>query len=132
MDRGAFAAWVEIYKGEIKAWSRAPRVAHDIINEAQELVDANKYEEALAKCDEYFKTKEGKTSSAATRFVFSKHIHIIELIIDEMVAKNEYDKALERTQRYMNLYGGEGGSESHREFLNEKYVEIEKKQAAQK
>ncbi len=120
---------IEKYKEAIRAYAEAPGEAHAAVSESEEFVKAKEYEKALERCDRYFKSRAGKVHSPAIYIVINKHISILELVIDEMADKGEYDKALERIEYFKRRYAA-GGSSAHEDFLNEKASEIEAKKGA--
>ena len=126
-ERGPYETKIEKYKEAIKAFARAPQEAHDTVREADEFIKAKDYEKALERCDQFFKMM-GRTKSPAVYIVMNKHITVLEQIIDAMVDKGEYDKALERISYFGTVYA----SQSHRDFLEEKAQQIEEKKMGQK
>ena len=121
-----YGKMMDARKKEIEAWRDAPEEAHSIIYAAEALMDAKKYEEALAKCNEYFQTSSGKTRSPATNFVLNRHLSIIEAIIKDLVDKGKHDEALEKLKVFNAQYP------PHREELGRIYAEIEGKKEAGK
>jgi tetratricopeptide (TPR) repeat protein len=131
IDRGPFGTKVENYKKAIEAWKNAPGEAHALTDEVKKLESEKKYEEAIAKCDQYYKSMSGQGSNPAIRFVLSMHISVVGNMLDDMIRNGKYDEALQKIDEWGARYGGTIFNDLI-DFLNSKAQEIDDKKSAGK